>query len=99
MVDGAEQIDPEARALFRTVPESLFTLFGLMNSQFWDDIGPIFEVLPWAKPVWVLFTVLSSWALLSVMTGVVSENMLAVRQQQQQKDTEQHEEFRQHLVR
>lgn len=28
--------------------------------------------------VWVLFTVLSSWALLSIMTGVVSDNMLEV---------------------
>lgn len=99
MIPDAEKIEPETRALFGTVPDSLFTLFGLMNKQFWDEVSPMFEVLPWAKPVWVMFTILSSWALLSVMTGVVSDNMLEVRQAQEQKDSEAFEEFRERLLR
>lgn len=99
MIPDAEEIDPETRALFGTVPDSLFTLFGLMNRQYWQDVSPIFDKLPWAKPVWVVFTILSSWALLSVMTGVVSDNMLEVRQAQEQKDSEAFEEFRERLLR
>jgi len=99
MVTGTETMDAETQALFSTVPDSLFTLFGLMNSQYWREVKPIFNALPWMKPVWVVFTILSSWALLSVMTGVVSDNMLEVRQQQEQKDFEQEEEFRGDLLR
>ena len=35
-----------------------------------------------------VFTILSSWALLSVMTGVVSDSMLQVRYDQEAKDVE-----------
>merc|ERR1719401_2835470 len=99
MIPEAEDIDPQTRSLFGTVPDSLFTLFGLMNKQYWQDIAPIFDKLPWAKPMWVIFTILSSWALLSVMTGVVSDNMLEVRQAQEQKDSDAFEEFRERLLR
>jgi len=98
MLPEARNIDADSRALFGTVPDSLFTLFGLMNKQYWQDITPMFVVLPWAKPVWVIFTILSSWALLSVMTGVVSDNMLEVRQAQEQKSSDAWEEFRDRLL-
>merc|ERR1740129_2444328 len=99
MIPDAQKIDPETRRLFGTVADSFFTLFGLMNKQYWNEVSPMFEVLPWAKPIWVLFTILSSWALLSVMTGVVSDNMLEVRQAQEQKDSDAFEEFREKLLR
>eukprot|EP00913_Durusdinium_trenchii_P005560 g5180.t1 len=76
---GDPDLDPKVRVLFSTVLDSLFTLFGLMNSQYWEEVDPLFRTFPFLKPVWVLFTVLSSWALLSIMTGVVSDNMLEER--------------------
>ena len=39
------------------------------------------DTVPGLKPVFVVFIIYSSWALLSVMTGVVSENMIAIREQ------------------
>lgn len=93
MIVGVDELDDKTRAHFGNVMESLFTLFGLMNSQFWREVEPLFDKLPWMRVVWVCFTVLSSWALLSVMTGVVSDNMLEVRLLQARKD----EEKAQHL--
>mgnify|MGYP002803965160 FL=1 len=94
MLSGAEELDPKVRMLFSSVLDSLFTLFGLMNSQYWEEVDPLFRAFPFLKPVWVLFTVLSSWALLSIMTGVVSDNMLEVRQLQERKDEEKAERLR-----
>jgi len=98
MMPGSEELEPETLKLFGTVLDSLFTLFGLMNSQFWVDVQPIFIVMPWMKPLWVIFTILSSWALLSVMTGVVSDNMLEVRQLQERKDEEKAHKLRQNAA-
>lgn len=94
MLSGAEDLDPKVRMLFSSVLDSLFTLFGLMNSQYWQEVDPLFRAFPFLKPVWVLYTVLSSWALLSILTGVVSDNMLEVRQLQERKDEEKVERLR-----
>jgi len=96
-IDNIEDILPEQRRLFRNVLDSTFTLFGLMNGQYWQDVVPIFEAWPWVKPVYVAFIIVSSWALLSVMTGVVSDNMLKVRQLEELKETISEEEFRDQL--
>merc|ERR1719375_2436705 len=42
---------------------------------------PVLKRAPQLKPFFVLFIVFSSWAMLSIMTGVVSENMIVIRQQ------------------
>lgn len=74
-----QDIPPRARELFKTVADSMFTLFAVMNGQDWQDIEPLLAEMPVTKPIFVIFTIYSSWALLSVMTGVVSDNMLRVR--------------------
>lgn len=94
MILGQDELDETTRGHFGNVMESLFTLFGLMNSQFWREVEPLFDKLPTMRVVWVCFTVLSSWALLSVMTGVVSDNMLEVRLLQARKDEEKAQNLR-----
>eukprot|EP00928_Gymnodinium_smaydae_P053823 TRINITY_DN37734_c0_g1_i1.p1 TRINITY_DN37734_c0_g1~~TRINITY_DN37734_c0_g1_i1.p1 ORF type:complete len:764 (+),score=101.69 TRINITY_DN37734_c0_g1_i1:118-2292(+) len=99
LVGGTEDYTPNQSALFGNVLDTMFTLFGLMNGQYWSKVSPILDKLPWMKPMYVFFTILSSWALLSVMTSVVSDNMMKVRQEQETKDNECIEEFRYHLNR
>ena len=64
------------------------SLSKIMNQQNWEAMGPLLDKIPAIKPVYVLFTICSTWALLSVLTGVVSDNMMSVRESQAQKDEE-----------
>jgi hypothetical protein len=93
-----DAVTPDQHRLFGNVPSSMFTLFALMNGQYWQDIRAILDKLLWAKPVYVLFTILSSWALLSIMTGVVSDNMLKVRHQKEIKDEDEMAELRSRIL-
>jgi len=76
----------QVRQLFRTVQDSMFSLFGTMSSWSLLKFMPLFEDMPFLKPMFVIFYVYSAWALLAVMTGVVSENMIAIREQMLKED-------------
>merc|ERR1719287_17002 len=69
------------RDMFATVPQSMFSLFGTMTSWSLLKFVPLFEPYPVLQPLFVLFYIYSAWALLAVMTGVVSENLIAIRDQ------------------
>lgn len=60
---------------FSSVPETMFILFEAMNGDF-NDLAVLFEELPVAKIFAMVFMVLSSWAILSIMIGVISDNMI-----------------------
>jgi len=82
--------DPEimkARLLFRDVPTSMFTLFGTMTSWSLSKFVPLFGEMPLLRPLFVLFYVYSAWALVAVMTGVVSENLIALREKTARRDS------------
>mmetsp|Transcript_9215 Transcript_9215/g.21576 ORF Transcript_9215/g.21576 Transcript_9215/m.21576 type:complete len:586 (-) Transcript_9215:236-1993(-) len=85
------------QAMFASVDESMFTLFGTMSSWSLLKFAPLFKEMPVLRPLFVLFYVYSAWALLAVMTGVVSENMIAIREQMVKED-ELREEMRKTLV-
>lgn len=97
IVDDPEDLPGHVRHLFRSIPDSMFTLFGVMNGKEWKDIAPLLDMLPWTKPIFVVFIICSSWALLSVMTGVVSDNMISVREMQEAKDNAADEEAKKQL--
>lgn len=90
-------IPDDARKMFGTIQDSMFTLFAVMNKQGWEQFQSLLESSPITKPIFVIFTIYSSWALLSVMTGVVSDHMRSVREEQQQLDEEAQEERRERL--
>lgn len=71
----------EIREMFTSLTSSMFALFGTMSSWSLLKLNPLFEELPLLKPCFVVFYIYSAWALLAVMTGVVSENMVAIRDQ------------------
>jgi len=85
MVDDDEDLSG-IQAMFSTVDESMFTLFGTVSSWSLLKFEPLFREMPFLRPFFVLFYVYSAWALLAVMTGVVSENMIAIREQMLQEN-------------
>lgn len=86
MADDTNEIPEVTQGLFRTVPESMFTLFVIMNGEEWRKVEPLLARYMGMKFLFVLFTIFSSWALLSVMTGVVSDNMISAKKSQNLKD-------------
>jgi len=71
----------EIQALFHSVFGSMFVLFELMSCWSLIPLTPLFKRIPILKLLFVLFYIFAAWALLAVMTGVVSEKMIAVREQ------------------
>merc|ERR1712151_1420758 len=65
--------------------------FGTVSSWSLLKFVPLFDEMPYLRPLFVLFYVYSAWALLAVMTGVVSENMIAIRDQMRQEDKQKEE--------
>merc|ERR1719426_771420 len=69
------QAPPEVGEIFPSVPQSMFVLFKVMNGDT-EQVEPLFHACPLSKLVFVLYMVVSSWAILSILTAVVSENMI-----------------------
>jgi len=73
---------------FQTVPDSMFTLFRVMSGAASDDeataIDELMKALPTVKFAFVFFMITSSWTLLSILTAVVSENMITCTGQQEE---------------
>mmetsp|Transcript_25578 Transcript_25578/g.73033 ORF Transcript_25578/g.73033 Transcript_25578/m.73033 type:complete len:757 (-) Transcript_25578:46-2316(-) len=94
LLHDPNQIPKETKEMFATICDSMFTLFGVMNSQLFSELEPLMSEVPCTKPAFVVFTICSSWALLSVMTGVVSDHMMSVRETQAQNDEQAQEDRR-----
>lgn len=69
---------------FSTVARSLFSLFKLMNGDI-DVVVPICNTLT-GKLLFIMFMVLSNWAVLAILTSVVSDNMIAASARTIQED-------------
>eukprot|EP00927_Polykrikos_kofoidii_P000536 TRINITY_DN10193_c0_g1_i1.p1 TRINITY_DN10193_c0_g1~~TRINITY_DN10193_c0_g1_i1.p1 ORF type:complete len:1018 (-),score=200.57 TRINITY_DN10193_c0_g1_i1:485-3538(-) len=65
----------EVREVFPSVLQSMFVLFKSMNGD-WEALEPLFKELPLSKICFMIFTVISTWAILSILTAVVSDNMI-----------------------
>lgn len=86
------------KKMFCTVPQSMFTLFGTMTSWSLLKFEPLFDPFPALQPLFVLFYVFSAWALLAIMTGVVSENLIAIRDQMVKDDEAKEEKRKQNIT-
>mmetsp|Transcript_108453 Transcript_108453/g.335005 ORF Transcript_108453/g.335005 Transcript_108453/m.335005 type:complete len:496 (-) Transcript_108453:134-1621(-) len=78
---------------FKDVPTSLFTLFQLTTTDNWDCIAmPLVEINPWWRLFFVFFISFASWTMISVLTAVASESMVAAttdRKEQEMREAEQ----------
>jgi len=99
LLNSMDDIPEETRLMFDTIADSMFTLFAFMNSQEWHKVAPLLNLMPWTKLIFVVFTIYSSWALLSVMTGVVSDHIQYVREVQEAEDEVAHDVRQGNLVR
>lgn len=61
--------------VFPTVPESMFVLFKVMNGDT-SPLSSLFDLEPWTKVGCAGFMILSNWAILAILTAVVSENLI-----------------------
>eukprot|EP00434_Breviolum_minutum_P024574 symbB.v1.2.021707.t1/scaffold1892.1/size96974/4 len=95
--EDADEDLRKIKEMFSSVSTSMFTLFGTVSSWSLMKFVPLFEEMPMLRPLFVVFYIYSAWALLAVMTGVVSENMIAIRDQMQKED-EQREEKRKSMI-
>jgi len=93
----AEDSEP-FRNMFDGVSASLFALFGTVSSWSLVKLVPLFKQAPAFRLFFVVFYIYSSWALLAVMTGVVSENMIAIRDQMVKEDVRKEEIRQEHVV-
>lgn len=88
---GDEDAIPETiQSNFGTVLDSMFFLFKLMN----DDqtvMNDVIHMLP-AQILFVVFMVVSNWAILAILTSVMSEGMLTATQNE--KSAKEVEEWR-----
>lgn len=78
-------VPEEAHGLFSNVPQSMFMLFKLMN----DDqsvMDPILFSTP-ARIFFVAFMVVTNWAILAVLTSVMSESMISATHRNIEADT------------
>lgn len=74
----------EAHKIFGSVLESMFMLFKVMN----DDqsvVEPLIESVP-MKLLFMFFMVVSNWAVLAILTSVVSDNMIAASHRIEKED-------------
>ncbi|CAE7235260.1 SLC4A10 [Symbiodinium sp. CCMP2592] len=70
----------EVRVMFDGVMPSMFVLFESITC--WSLMGftPLFRMSPGSRFVAVIFYIFANWGLLAVMTGVVSEKMMATKE-------------------
>lgn len=69
--------DETLEALFGTVGASMFTLFQLMTLEGWrtDVADPTIAVYPWAWIFFVVFIIVTSFAVLNLFIGVIVDAM------------------------
>lgn len=69
---------------FGTIPASMQTLFMVMTLTGWDDISyTLVKVLPPAVvyPALVLYIMVTSYTMLSLITGIISESLITAQQE------------------
>jgi len=78
------EISKEALQYFGSVPRSLFSLFKLMNGDL-DVVSPIAHYVE-GQLLFASFMVVTNWAVLAILTSVVSDNMISTSQKANEED-------------
>uniref|UniRef100_A0A7S4VGZ0 EF-hand domain-containing protein n=1 Tax=Alexandrium monilatum TaxID=311494 RepID=A0A7S4VGZ0_9DINO len=68
---------------FKDIPEAIFNLFKAMNADL-GGMEPLLKAVPQSKYVMMAFMVVTNWAIFSILTAVVSDNMAKVTEEHTQ---------------
>ncbi|MFN3826144.1 MAG: ion transporter [Micavibrio sp.] len=76
--------DPVLEDLFGTVGRSMFTLFQLMTLEGWSEniAAPTMAVYPWSWVFFVVFIVVTSFAVLNLFIGVIVDAMNIIHEEE-----------------
>merc|ERR1719478_168059 len=85
MIYGDEGPTQEALDVFGSVSQSLFSLFELMNGDT-SVIEPI-KHLVIGRLIFAAFMVISNWAILAILTAVVSDQMMSASNDFQEEES------------
>merc|ERR1712187_523922 len=66
---GPDHVPDGMEGIFPNVLQSMFVLFMAMNGDP-EFLQPMFKAIPVSKLFYVLYMILSSWAILSILTAV-----------------------------
>ncbi len=68
--------DPQMQSLFGSLQRSMYTLFQVMTLEDWPDIAqPTIALFPWAWLYFVLFIIVTSFAVLNLFVGIIVDAM------------------------
>mmetsp|Transcript_57649 Transcript_57649/g.137100 ORF Transcript_57649/g.137100 Transcript_57649/m.137100 type:complete len:678 (-) Transcript_57649:123-2156(-) len=90
---GKEHTPPEVEAIFPSIHQAVWVFFVVMNGDP-TDLEPLFGAVPITQDIIMLFMVFSSWAILSILTAVVSENMIKTTERHRAEEEEKDEQLR-----
>jgi len=89
---SAADVPAEAEVFFGSVSSSFFSLFKLMNGD--TTVVEAISHDPRGALLFACFMVLSNWAVLAILTSVISDNMISSSQRLVEEDKEREEEER-----
>jgi len=77
----------EVKKTFDDVPYAVFNLFEAMNADL-SGFGPLFHAMPGSKWIMMAFMIVTNWAIFSILTAVVSDNMAKVTEKSEREAEE-----------
>lgn len=68
--------DPQMQEMFGSMGNTMLTLFQVMTLEDWPDVAnPTIELFPWAWIYFVVFIVVTSFAILNLFVGIIVDAM------------------------
>jgi len=88
----------ELISCFGNLPDAIYNLFKVMNADT-SGVDNLVFYEPWVKWTIMCFTIVSNWAIFSILTAVVSENMAQVTTEHEKELLAESEEFKRQQIR
>ncbi|CAE7778262.1 Catsper1 [Symbiodinium microadriaticum] len=92
-------LEGNSEEYFQSILTSMFTLFQVTTMDSWPDIAaPLVEHSVWWRIFFVIFIAFSAWTMISLVTAVVSDNVIQATQDRKEKQKEAMERRRKEFV-